>query len=250
MSGHGRTTRSLESPSALFHYVIHFMKKYRPCNGWCQVGTNRMSVHLCPSYHNLPTSVATVGLPSDSKFALSSWQVWDCDWLYFTNVNNMQDYKVHSWERHSQRHAPFLTLHSQLQLPWERRDSASKGWRFQLNPGLLLQYNDCIRSFVGRLGGWPEFFPTATMKNLGEPRRVVRTVRGPVHERPDVPVGFVWPFCPLPSQLISGFQTFLSCTPIWKTLECLFPYKLDYACWVKPLFNFLLFLGSNPGPYT
>lgn len=27
MSGHGRTTRSLESPSALFHYIIHFMKK-------------------------------------------------------------------------------------------------------------------------------------------------------------------------------------------------------------------------------
>lgn len=87
-------------------------------------------------------------------------------------------------------------------------------------------------------------------RNLRGPRRVVWTVRGPVHERPDVPVGFVWPFCPLPSQLISGFQTFLSCTPIWKTLECLFPYKLDYACWVKPLFNFLLFLGSNPGPYT
>lgn len=97
-------------------------------------------------------------LPSDSKFALSSWQVWGSDWLYFTNANNTQGYKVHFWERHSQRHAPFLTLHSQFQFPWERRDSDSKGWRFQLNPGLLLQYNDCILSFCRKARGMIRIF--------------------------------------------------------------------------------------------
>jgi len=199
-----------------------------------------MSVHLCPSYHNLLNSVTSYHLTLNLPLAAGR-----CEAL---TGSILQMQTTHKNIRFTfERDTVLLSSHYIHNSSFLGKEETQTLKGDDLSWTLVCYCNIMTVSYpsVGRLGWWSEFFPTSTMKesgkrNLREPRKVVGTVRGTAHERPDFLVGFVWPFCPLPSQLISGFQTFLSCTPIWKLLECLFPYKLDYACWVKPLFNFVI----------